>query len=780
MNSGYSSGWCESSFGLPLVAVEILCRAKGDPCCRFIMAPPESIAQHVERYREGRSDCEPRKVIDGIPEFLARKRLEDELRRSEERLRRKNALLAGINRVFEEALKCDEDVGRMCLNVAEELTGSELGFIGEVTATGRLDTLAMSDPSWHACRIDESEAAVRIRDMEVRGLWGKVVRTGRPLLTNHPDSHPDSVGTPEGHPPITAFLGVPLKQGEQSFGLIALANKPSGYDVSDQKVAEALATAFVQALMRKRAEEMLREREERLTSIIRNASEVIYTLSPEGIITFASPACIEKLGREPPELEGRSFVPLVHPDDIEACLSYLREVLDTGQSQQGIEYRIQHKDGSWRRWYTSALSVIRDRDGNPLSLVGVGEDVTERKAAEEKLRSKEEELRQAQKLEAVGSLAGGIAHEFNNLLQAIGGYTRYAMEGLPHRDPRHSDLREVIKATERAATLTRQLLGFSRRGVLQPTDVEPNEAVADLAKLVRPLIGEHIHLETVFGGDVRTVRADPVELQQVLLNLSLNSRDAMPSGGKLFLRTELVELDEVSWEFGFHTKPGRYVAFVVADTGCGMLPEERERIFEPFFTTKGVGKGTGLGLAMVHGVVQQHGGAVHVETAPGNGTTFRVYLPSGSRPAPAVPADELRAAAHGTETILLAEDEPIVRRLAVRILERAGYTVLAASDGEEALRLFEENGAVVSLVILDVVMPRLSGHEVYRRIKKASPDLKVLFCTGHDPETAQSNLIAEEHLRLIEKPFEAGTLLAAVREALDEEVQCLLAAGVAG
>ena len=387
----------------------------------------------------------------------------------------------------------------------------------------------------------------------------------------------------------------------------------------------------------------------------------------------------------------------------------------------------------------------------------------------------EEELRHSQKMEAVGLLAGGIAHEFNNLLQAIGGYAAYAKEGLSPGEQRHDDLQMVLDATERATALTRQLLGFSRRGVLQPKQLDADEAVRDLVKMVRPLIGAHIDLQTSFNGTGATVYADRDELQQVLLNLCVNARDAMPSGGKLLLKTEALTLQEPTWEYGFRTTPGHYVVFSVTDTGSGMSPEVRGHIFEPFFTTKGVGKGTGLGLAMVYGVVQQHLGAVHVYSELGQGTAFKIYLPRGEPAQCDEAAAQVRPAPRGTETILLAEDEPVVRHLATRLLQRSGYTVLAAADGEEALRLFDQHRAAISLVLLDAIMPKLTGHEVYSRIKQLAPETKIVFCSGYDPETAQSAFLVQEQVRLIAKPFDAQTLLGTVREVLDEPASCPLA-----
>lgn len=422
----------------------------------------------------------------------------------------------------------------------------------------------------------------------------------------------------------------------------------------------------------------------------------------------------------------------------------------------------------------SALRVKQSYDTISRTNQLLREEITVRKRAEETVRKQEEELRQSQKLEAVGRLAGGIAHEFNNLLQAIGGYTSFAMEGLHAEDQRYQDLQQVRQATERATTLTRQLLGFSRRKPLCRRNIDVNQLIADLAVMIRPVIGEHIEFEVRQGTDIGYVHADPGELHQALLNLCLNARDAMPSGGKLVLRTENVTLSKAFNGFDSRMAPGRYVVVYVSDTGCGMGPEVRERAFEPFYTTKEVGEGTGLGLARVYGVVQQHGGTVHVDSEPGKGTTLKVYLPATDTTTDTGNEESVASAAGGTETILLAEDEKMVRDFAVRILTDAGYSVVVASNGEEAVRLFDENSDKISLVLLDAVMPKLVGREAYRHIKEIDPETKVVFCTGYDPETAQVNAILGEDVRLVEKPFDPDELLRTVRDVLDVEEQCAM------
>ncbi len=383
-----------------------------------------------------------------------------------------------------------------------------------------------------------------------------------------------------------------------------------------------------------------------------------------------------------------------------------------------------------------------------------------------------EELRQSQKLEDVGQLAGGIAHEFNNLLQVIGGFTRCAMDGLPPEGQPFGDLEQVAKAADRAASLTRQLLGFSRRSVIQPTNTDANVVVRDLAKLVRPLIGEHITLDLVLGERVGNVYADAGELQQALLNLCLNARDAMPSGGTLTIKTERTVLAEALWDPQFELAPGPYVVFGVSDTGCGIPRDVQPHIFEPFFTTKEVGKGSGLGLSMVHGIMRQHKGAIHFCSEPGVGSTFRLYLPPGDDHPAEQRQEDHQSIPFGNETILVAEDDPTVRKITTRTLRDAGYTVLAACDGEEAMRLFEENRGSISLVLLDVIMPKMTGHEVHRRLQQLAPNVKVVFCTGYDRETAHCDNLVNEDIPLVQKPFTAHTLLSVVRKVLDTQELC--------
>ncbi len=418
------------------------------------------------------------------------------------------------------------------------------------------------------------------------------------------------------------------------------------------------------------------------------------------------------------------------------------------------------------------LIEIRTRDIQ-LANKKLTEEIRERERAQAAEREKDELLRHAQKMEIVGALAGGVAHEFNNLLQVIIGYTQYALEELDPDSDISKDLNETLRAAEKAATLTKQLLSFGRRQPLRLADLNPVELIQEVDKLIRPLLGEHIEVELQVLGEPPKIRGDANQLHQVLLNLCVNARDAMPDGGKLTLRCQHERLPDRRSQ-GFWVvdlPPADYVVFSVEDTGCGMSPEVMKRIFEPFFTTKEAGKGTGLGLAMVYGIVKQHGGGIYVESTPGKGTSFRIYIPVTKVQGKERPTEKNSQTKEkryeGNETILVVEDEPAVRRLAVRSLQRMGYRVLEARNGAEGVELFNKHSKEIDLVILDMLMPKLNGRDAYEQMRNTRPDLKAIFCSAHDPESARKGFWKDSAPHLIQKPYRSETLLKTVRAVLD-------------
>jgi PAS domain S-box-containing protein len=513
---------------------------------------------------------------------------------------------------------------------------------------------------------------------------------------------------------------------------------------------------------RKRTEETLRATRERLRQVTASGTAVLYAtgLGSEALRpTWVSENVTAILGYGPAEaLEPTWWADRLHPEDRDEVLAALPSILV--RDHRALEYRFRHKDGGYR-WIHDEARLSRDATNQPLEVFGSWVDVTERKTLES-------QLLQAQKMEAVGRLAGGVAHDFNNVLTAIAGYAELLREDLSADDARRADVEEILRASERAAELTHQLLAFSRRQVLAPRVLDLNAVVGDLDKMLRRLIREDIELRTALAPELGAVRADPGQLEQVILNLVVNARDAMPNGGKLTIETANAELDE-SYALDHPTVvAGPHVMLAVSDTGVGMDATTQARIFEPFFTTKERGKGTGLGLATVYGIVQQSGGHIWLYSEPGRGATFKIYLPRVDQaPEHLAPAPGAHEAPRGTETVLLVEDDETVRTLTRKRLEALGYTVLSVSAGADALNLAASHVGPIHLLVTDVVLPGMSGRELAARLESARPGLKVLYTSGYTDEAVVHHGVLDPGIAFLQKPFMSGTLARKVRDALE-------------
>jgi two-component system cell cycle sensor histidine kinase/response regulator CckA len=468
-------------------------------------------------------------------------------------------------------------------------------------------------------------------------------------------------------------------------------------------------------------------------------------------------------GIDPATLTGTAddFVARAHPEDLAKVYAARDEAFASGESMR-IDHRIVRPDGAVR-WVHERADVVRDAQGRPERLIGVVQDITERKQAEEALQVAEEQLRQSQKMDAIGRLAGGVAHDFNNLLSIITGRSELLLARRDLADVVRRDVDLVHKAADRAASLTRQLLAFSRKQLLQPKVIDLNSVAANMGKMLRRLIGEDVDLVIVARPGIARVNADPGQLEQVILNLAVNARDAMPHGGRLTIETAQVELGPAHARRHPGIGVGRHVMLAVTDTGMGMDAAVRERIFEPFFTTKEVGKGTGLGLSTVYGIVQQSGGTIWVYSEPGHGTAFKIYLPSIAESTEEAPAPEA-APRRGTETVLVCEDEPDLRELAREVLEEYGYTVLEAKDGREALDVAAGYTDPIHLLLTDVVMPRMNGSELAGELARAR-QLKVLYMSGYTETSMMRGSMPDA--AFLQKPFSPLVLARTVRAVLD-------------
>ncbi len=518
---------------------------------------------------------------------------------------------------------------------------------------------------------------------------------------------------------------------------------------------------------RKQAEEATRSARNELAALVQTTPLPIVAMRPDGVVTRWNRAAERVFGWPAEEAIGRRLVCV--PEHKQHEFDTLRNRALAGNSFTGFETQLRRRDGGAVHVSISS-AALPDHDGRPAGLVAIYTDITDRRRAEEELRQSQEQFRQAQKMEAVGRLAGGVAHDFNNLLTAILSYSEMLLGELPPTDPMRDDLEQIRQAGTRASELTNQLLAFSRRQLLQLRSVDLNRIVGGVDRMLRRLIGEDVELKTVLAPELRLTRADPGQLEQVILNLAVNSRDAMPNGGRLTISTANVELGEAAAARLDRMEPGAYVSLSVEDTGTGMDPEVRERIFEPFFTTKGPGRGTGLGLSTVYGIVKQVGGAIFVSSEPEVGSTFTIYLPASADAAETALVQTPAAPVRGSsETVLLVEDEQLVRNLTREILVRNGYQVLEAADGQEALSLAAGYDGPIHLMLTDVVMPRMSGRELVEQLLPARPDMRVLYVSGYSEEAIARQGQLTPGIELLPKPFTPGVLTAKIREILDRD-----------
>ncbi len=596
-----------------------------------------------------------------------------------------------------------------------------------------------------------------------RGLTEYVLRTGESLLctpevfdTLVMKNAVELIGAPS-----VDWLGVPLKVSNHTIGVVVLQSyTPSvRFREKDKEILTFVSQQVASAIEHKRHEEALRRSEARYRSLVQSAVYGIYRSSLDGKFLDVNPALVMMLGYTSPEevlaLNPKCDV-FLESNEMARLMVEFRK----GSRLDGVEVR-------WKRKDTNVITVRLS--GRAVSTPGeigevlevIAEDVTERRVLEE-------QFRQAQKMEAVGRLAGGVAHDFNNLLMVVSGYTEVLLENTDRESPMFPKIEAIQQAADRATTLTRQLLAFSRKQLLELKVVDVNAIVADMERLLRPLIGEDIELVTKLANDLGRTRADAGQIEQVIMNLVVNSKDAMPSGGKISIQTANVSLDEDLRREYSYIQPGPYVMLSVADNGQGMDKETQSRIFEPFFTTKEKGKGTGLGLSTVYGIVKQSGGYVFAHSELGRGTTFRIYLPRVEDAAePVSHAHATKTPLGGTETVLLVEDEESVRQLVRETLAARGYNVLEADDGQKALHIAASHSGPIHVLVTDVVMPGMSGRELAKLLGETHPQTKVLYLSGYTEDAIVHQGVLDSGTAFLQKPFTLQMLSRKVREVLN-------------
>ncbi len=590
----------------------------------------------------------------------------------------------------------------------------------------------------------------------------KVLAAGAQLILREAAAQPNEGLMPIGAGrPSASLMFVPVRHGERVAGILSIQSyTPRAYGPDDLAVLQTLADHCGSALERLRIEEALRESQAQLQRAESVALVMTAHVALDGRWRKVPPTLCELLGYTEKELLALAVADVTHADDVAADLAERPRLIRGEARSYDLLMRLLRRDGKVV-WVYHNTSVVQDAAGTPLYFLAYIRDVSERKLLEE-------QLRQAQKMEAVGQLAGGVAHDFNNLLTAIIGNTELLLRTIELEDRRRLDVLEINRAAHRAATLTRQLLAFSRKQVLQPRIVDLNGVVAELTAMLRRIIGEHVELRLQLEPGLARVLADPGQLEQVITNLALNARDAMPSGGTLTIRTANVAEAEVL-PSSPESSPllGPLVELSVSDDGVGMDERTQARLFEPFFTTKELGRGTGLGLATVYGIVRQSGGHIRVSTRLHHGSTFTIYLPMAEgAPEPEVAAGGWSDIPRGTGTILVVEDEDAVRYLACRVLRGVGYRVLEAGDPAAALRIVRAEEQPVHLLVTDIVMPGMSGPALAERLVAGWPDLKVLYITGYAEEAIERQGALPAGGALLEKPFTAQQLADSVHQAL--------------
>jgi PAS domain S-box-containing protein len=756
---------------------------------------------------------EERFLINTISERLGRV---IERRQAEEALEHELAVKAALSELYEPLISASstiQDITRLILEKALHLTASEHGYVSAIDPDTRDNVgYTLTEMLKDRCRVSRENKRIAFpigKDGFYRALWGYALNTGEPFFTNTPMKHPASTGLPRGHIPLTRFLSFPVKAGEELMGQIALANKTYDYTDRDLETIRGLAKYYALAIQRMRTEEELQKAHDELeirvqvrtaeiaaanqklsreinerkkTEMELQESESQYKRLVEGIPgmlylfsdkrggIFYSSSVETVLGYpisnlyQNPELWSLS----IHPDDREKVKEAVKNF--PGGEDFDLEYRIKDASGNWH-WFHDRSIGRRTGEGE-IILEGLALDITGKKKAEQEQEKLLDQLREAQKIEAIGTLAGGIAHDFNNILAAIIGYTELTMDEIPGENTAFANMKEVLRAGNRAKNLIKQILAFSRQGTRERKPLRIDIVIKEALKLLRATIPTTIQIRENIAPDPGTILADPTQIHQVMMNLGTNAYHAMrDDGGILGVTLKPVETAAGDVIQGIEMLPGKYIELEISDTGHGMNRAVLARIFDPYFTTKKKGEGTGLGLAVVHGIVKSHNGYITASSKPGTGTRFRIYLPcidSYEDKTEIITAEPIPG---GREHILFVDDEEPLVHMSRETLEKLGYRVTARTSSREALQAFQKQPGIFDLVITDMTMPQMTGVQLARKLVEIKPGIPIILITGFSEAIDENKARKLGFREYVMKPILTRELAKTIRKVLDPKAR---------
>ena len=696
-------------------------------------------------------------VVALVHDITERKKAEETLRLNESRL---DAMVA-LGRMTSASLT---DIYAFVIEKAVELTGSKIGYLAFTNEDESVLTMqSWSRSAMKECRIQDKPL---VYPVESTGLWGEPIRQRRPVITNdYTAASQYQRGYPEGHVQVLRHMGIPVFDGPRIVAVAGVGNKEAEYNAGDVRQMTLLMDGMWKIVQRRKAEDALRESEEKFRLTFYSSPDAISINRLEDSLWVDTNEGFTNLtGFTKDDLIGKTSLDINIWNDPEDRKRVRKELKEKGFCQN-FEAEFRKKDGTVVTGFMSARVINLE---NVPHIISITRDITAIKEAEEERKRLEEQLIQAQKMESVGRLAGGIAHDFNNMLGVILGRVELALLRLDPGDRLHGHLLDIQKAAGRSADLTRQLLGFARRQTAAPKVLDLNDNISGMLKMLRMLIGEDIDLAWLPGLDLQPVKMDPSQLDQILANLCVNARDAIEDVGKITIETHNTVISHECCEDKPYMAPGNYVSLSVSDTGRGLEKDVIDKIFEPFFTTKEVGKGTGLGLATVYGIVKQNEGYINVYSEPGKGTTFKIYLPAhGDRVEEEPSSDGEEDIKGGSVTVLLVEDEPMLLEMGEMMLKRLGYEVLTAQGPGAAIEIANNYEEEIALLITDVVMPEMNGKDLSQRISSLRPGIKCLFTSGYTSNAIARHGVLDQGVHFIQKPFQLGRLAKGVQKALE-------------